>query len=70
MKYLACAWGALQGSQNRRARTAVAITCFTFSGRRLILKRAVQEQAQRQHTHVHPADVVLIEDKASGTQLI
>ena len=34
------------------------------------LKRAVQEQARRQHARLHPADVVLIEDKASGTQLI
>ncbi|MGC2743654.1 MAG: terminase, partial [Candidatus Angelobacter sp.] len=31
------------------------------------LKRAVQEQAQRQHAYLHPADTILIEDKASGT---
>jgi predicted phage terminase large subunit-like protein len=34
------------------------------------LKRAVQDQAQRDHAYLHPADTILIEDKASGTQLI
>jgi predicted phage terminase large subunit-like protein len=34
------------------------------------LKRAVQDQAQREHAHLHHANTILIEDKASGTQLI
>jgi predicted phage terminase large subunit-like protein len=34
------------------------------------LKRAVKDQAQRDHAYLHSADKVLIEDKASGTQLI
>lgn len=34
------------------------------------LKRAVQDQACQQHAYLHTADKILIEDKASGTQLI
>jgi predicted phage terminase large subunit-like protein len=34
------------------------------------LKRAVQDQARREHAYLHPANTILIEDKASGTQLI
>ncbi len=34
------------------------------------LKRAVQDQARQQHAYLHTADKILIEDKASGTQLI
>jgi predicted phage terminase large subunit-like protein len=34
------------------------------------LKRAMQDQARREHAYLHPANTILIEDKASGTQLI
>jgi len=34
------------------------------------LKRAVQDQAQREHAYLQPANTILIEGKASGTQLI
>jgi predicted phage terminase large subunit-like protein len=34
------------------------------------LKRAVQDQAHQQYAYLRPADKILIEDKASGTQLI